>query len=50
MDVVQSIELAMEEAFDQEEEILWPKPEESRSSSGTMRPFPAIKGARISSP
>jgi biotin carboxyl carrier protein len=31
MDVVQSLELAMEEAFDQEEEILWPKPEGSRS-------------------
>jgi len=27
MDVVQSLEAAMEEAFDQDEEILWPRPE-----------------------
>ena len=31
MDAVQYLEAAMEEAFDQDEEILWPRPEEVHS-------------------
>jgi biotin carboxyl carrier protein len=46
MDVVQSLELAMEEAFDQEEEILWPKPENSRSVVRDHEAFSRDQGSR----
>jgi biotin carboxyl carrier protein len=46
MDVVQSLELAMEEAFDQEEEILWPKPENSRSVVRDHEAFSRDQGTR----
>ena len=46
MDVVQSLELAMEEAFDQEEEILWPKPEDSRSVVRDHEAFSRDQGSK----
>jgi len=45
MEVVQILETAMEEAFDQDEEILWPRPEESRSVDRSHAAFSKEQGA-----
>jgi len=45
MEVVQILEAAMEEAFDQDEEILWPPPEESRSVARSHAAFAKEQGA-----
>lgn len=46
MGVVQSLELAMEEAFDQEEEIVWPRPENNRSVIRDHEAFSRDQGSK----
>jgi hypothetical protein len=46
MDVVQSLEAAMEEAFDQDEEIVWPRPEENNSVVRDHEKFSQEQGSR----
>lgn len=45
MDVIQGLELAMEEAFDQDEEILWPKAENSRTVTRDHEAFSRDQGS-----
>lgn len=45
MDAIQYLEAAMEEAFDQDEEILWPQPEGSRSVVRDHEAFARGQGA-----
>ncbi len=44
MDAVQAIEAAMEEAFDQDEEIVWPRPEDSNTVVGNHESFAREQG------
>jgi biotin carboxyl carrier protein len=46
MDVVQSLEAAMEEAFDQDEEILWPRPEENLAVVRAHEAFSREQGSQ----
>lgn len=46
MDVVQDLEAAMEEAVDQDEEILWPRPENSTAVSRHHESFAKGQGSR----
>ncbi|MBW1896824.1 MAG: efflux RND transporter periplasmic adaptor subunit, partial [Deltaproteobacteria bacterium] len=46
MDAVQTLEAAMEEAFDQDEEILWPRPEGSLSVVRDHEAFSREQGAK----
>jgi hypothetical protein len=46
MDAVQTLEAAMEEAFDQDEEILWPRPEGSFSVVRDHEAFSREQGAK----
>ncbi len=46
MDAVQELEATMEEAFDQDEEILWPRPEGSYSVVRDHEAFSRQQGAR----
>jgi RND family efflux transporter MFP subunit len=46
MDVVQSLEAAMEEAFDQDEEILWPRPEGNNAVVRDHENFSREHGSR----
>jgi len=46
MDVVQSLETAMEEAFDQDEEILWPRPEGNNAVVRDHENFSREQGSR----
>jgi biotin carboxyl carrier protein len=46
MDVVQSLETAMEEAFDQDEEIMWPRPEGSHTVVRDHEAFSREQGSR----
>lgn len=44
MDAVQAIETAMEEAFDQDEEVVWPRPEDSNTVVGNHEAFAREQG------
>jgi len=46
MDVVQTLETAMEEAFDQDEEILWPRPEENLAVVRDHETFSREQGSK----
>ena len=46
MDVVQTLETAMEEAFDQDEEILWPRPEGNLAVVRDHEAFSREQGSR----
>ena len=46
MDIVQVLEAAMEEAFDQNEEIVWPQPEGSTSVARDHEAFSREQGAK----
>jgi len=46
MDVVQSLETAMEEAFDQDEEIIWPQPEGNLAVVRDHETFSREQGSR----
>jgi len=46
MDVVQTLETAMEEAFDQDEEILWPRPEGSHAVVRDHETFSREQGSK----
>jgi len=46
MDVVQNLETAMEEAFDQDEEILWPRPEGNNAVVRDHENFSREQGSR----
>jgi biotin carboxyl carrier protein len=46
MDAVQTLEAAMEEAFDQDEEILWPRPEEAHSVVRDHEVFSREQGSK----
>jgi RND family efflux transporter MFP subunit len=47
MDIVQSLEVAMEEAFDQDEEILWPPPAESTAVARDHQSFAREQGTQF---